>query len=69
MELRDKLLSENLDPVKLEKGLKHIGLNLSRFNDFQEEHVPDIIHLFKLAVEIDYSSSRLMKMDVRAKLE
>ena len=70
MELRDKLLSENIDPVKLLKGLKHIGLNLSRFDGVVEEQVPGLLELFKIAVDIDpKTTTKFNKMDLRSKLE
>jgi RecQ family ATP-dependent DNA helicase len=69
MELIEKLLIEKIDPVKLEKGLKHIGLNITRFNGVHEEHVSNLLELFRIAVDIQPTSTRLMKMDVRFKLE
>lgn len=69
MELRDKLLTENIDPAKLDKGLKHIGLNLERFSNVQEEHNPTLLELFRIALDIQPTSTKLMKMDVRSKLE
>jgi ATP-dependent DNA helicase RecQ len=69
MELRDKLLSENIDPAKLDKVLKYIGLNLNRFSNVQEEHNPTLLELFRIALDIQPTSTKLMKMDVRLKLE
>lgn len=69
MNLRDKLLSENIDPLKLEKGLKLIGLKISQFDSIQEESTPYLLELFRIAMDIQPTSTKLMKMDVRLKLE
>ncbi|MFO1374756.1 MAG: UvrD-helicase domain-containing protein, partial [Agitococcus sp.] len=69
MSLRDKLLSENIDSIKLEKGLKNIGLNLESFNRVQEGHYPNLLELFRIAVDIHSASTRFTKMDLRSKLE
>lgn len=69
MDLREKLLKENIDPAKLEKGLKHIGLNLEKFNSVQEEYNPNLLELFRIAVDIQPTSTKFTKMDLRSKLE
>jgi hypothetical protein len=69
MDLREKLRKENIDPAKLEKGLKHIGLNLEKFNSFQEEDNPNLLELFRIALDLQPTSTKFMKMDLRSKLE
>ena len=69
MELREKLHKENIDPAKLEKSLKHIGLNLEKFNSVQKEYNPNLLELFRIAVDIQPTSTKFMKMDLRSKIE
>jgi RecQ family ATP-dependent DNA helicase len=69
MELTDKLKNENINPEKLEKGLKSIGLNLSRFNNIREEQFPALIELFNVALDITPSISKYTKIEIRSKLD
>jgi hypothetical protein len=69
MELNDILNTENINIEQLQKGLKHIGLDLTRFDGIVSEQVPNLLELFKIALTIDPKSSKLTKMDLRAKLE
>ncbi|MCF2518523.1 DEAD/DEAH box helicase [Dyadobacter sp. CY351] len=70
MNLNDILNKELIDIADLKKGLKHIGLELSRFEDIGQEQLPSVIELFRIAVNIDpKTSTKLTKMDVRLKLE
>ena len=70
MVIKDKLSSENIDSEKLQKGLKHIGLNLSKFDGVEEEQVPYLIELFKIIVDIDpLTSTKFTRIDLRLKLE
>ncbi|MBK8702181.1 MAG: hypothetical protein IPN33_00240 [Saprospiraceae bacterium] len=61
MELASKLIGENIDPEKLQKGLKCVGHNLPEFEGIREEHVPNLIELFKIAVDIDLKTKRNIK--------
>lgn len=70
MDLNELLLAENINIEQLQKGLKHIGLNLSRFDGVLEEQIPVLIELLKIAVDIDPKvSTKFTKMDLRSKLE
>jgi RecQ family ATP-dependent DNA helicase len=70
MDLYNILNTENINVEQLQKGLKHIGLNLSRFDSVAEEQVPGLIELFKIAVDIDpKNTTKFTKMDLRSKLE
>ena len=70
MDLNNILNTENINVEQLQKGLKHIGLNLSRFDSAAEEQVPGLIELFKIAVDIDpKNTTKFTKMDLRSKLE
>ena len=70
MELNNILNNENVDIEQLQKGLKHIGLNLSKFENIQEEQVPGLIELFKIAVDVDpKTTTKFTKMDLRSKLD
>lgn len=70
MTLNKILNTENINIEQLQKGLKHIGLNLSRFDGIVEEQVPGLIELFKIAVDIDpKNTTKYAKMDLRSKLE
>lgn len=46
MEINNILNTENINIEQLQKGLKHIGLNLSRFDGVVEEQVPVLVQLF-----------------------
>jgi hypothetical protein len=41
MELNNILNIEYINIEQLQKGVKHIGLNLSRFDGVVEEQIPD----------------------------
>lgn len=70
MDLNNILNTENINVEQLQKGLKHIGLNLSRFDGVVEEQVPGLLELFKIAVDIDpKTTTKFTKMDLRSKLE
>ena len=70
MALIDILNKENINIKQLEKGLKVIGLNLSRFDGVPEERIPVLIGLFKTALDLDpVTTTKLIKMDIRSKLE
>ena len=70
MELNNILNTENINIEQLQKGLKHIGLNLSRFDGVVEEQVPGLLELFKIAIDIDpKTTTKFTKMDLRSKLE
>ncbi len=70
MELNKILNTENINIEQLQKGLKHIRLNLSRFDCVVEEQVPGLLELFKIAVDIDPKiTTKFIKMDLRSKLE
>jgi len=70
MELNNILNTENINIEQLQKGLKHIGLNLSRFDGVVEEQVPGLLELFKIAIDIDpKTTTKFTKMDIRSKLE
>lgn len=69
MELRDIFESESIEIGKLEKGLKAIGLNLTRFEGIHEEQFPILIELFRTAMDIDPNTTKFTKIDVRSKLE
>lgn len=70
MDLINILNTENINIEQLQKGLKHIGLNLSRFDGVAAEQVPGLIELFKIAVDIDpKNTTKFTKMDIRSKLE
>ncbi|MDX2278439.1 MAG: UvrD-helicase domain-containing protein [Saprospiraceae bacterium] len=69
MELNDILSTENINIEQLQKGLKHIGLNLSIFDGVVEEQVPGLIELFKITVDIDpKTTTKFFKIDLRSKL-
>lgn len=70
MSLKDVINNENINEEALQKGLKHIGLDLSKFNQVHYELYPSLVELFKIAVSIDpHSTSKFTKMDTRSKLE
>ena len=70
MKLNNLINNENINIELLQKGLKHIGLNLSKFDGVAEEQVPVLIALFKIAVDIDpKTTTKFNKMDLRSKLE
>jgi ATP-dependent DNA helicase RecQ len=70
MPIADILNNKNIDIERLQKGLKHIGLNLSRFDGVSEEQIPGLLELFKIAVDIDpKASTKFTKIDLRSKLE
>jgi len=70
MQLSNILNTENINIDQLQKGLKHIGFNLSRFAGVAEEQIPGLLKLFKIAVDIDpKTSTKFTKMDLRSKLE
>lgn len=70
MELDNILNTENINIEQLQKGLKHIGLNLSRFDGVAEEQVPVLLELFIRAVDIDpQKATKFEKLDLRSKLE
>ena len=70
MSLNIELNNHNVNIEDLQKGLKHIGLNLSRFDGVGEARFSELIQLFKIAVDIDpKTTSKFIKMDLRSKLE
>ncbi len=70
MNLTYLLNSEGINIEQLQKGLKHIGLNISKFDSAQEDQIPGLIELFKIAVDIDpRTTTKFNKMDLRSKLE
>ena len=70
MDLKQILIDEQIDVVKLEKGLKHIGFKLTKFDAVKEEHFPGLIELFKIATNVDPNkTTKFVKMDLRAKLD
>ncbi|MCD8080340.1 MAG: DEAD/DEAH box helicase [Bacteroides sp.] len=70
MTLFSILNDHHIDADLLRKGLKNIGLELSRFEGVAEEQLPLLIELFKTALTIDpHKSSRFMKLDLRKKLD
>jgi hypothetical protein len=70
MRLKDLIESKDIEIGKLEKGLKVIGLSLSKFENINEEYFSTLIELFKIAVNIDSkSSTKFTKIDIRSKLE
>jgi hypothetical protein len=70
MSLSTELKNNDIKIEELQKSLKLIGLNLSRFESVTEEKLPVLIELFKIALEINpKSSTRLAKMDLRSKFE
>jgi RecQ family ATP-dependent DNA helicase len=70
MELNNILNTNNINIEQLQKGLKHIGLNLSRFEDVPDEQALVLLELFRLVVEIDPKTvTRFTKIDLRHKLD
>ena len=70
MRLTELMQSENINIETLEKGMKHIGLSLSKFDQIEGEQIPSLIELFKKAIEIDpKKSTRFEKLDLRTKLD
>ncbi len=70
MELATILNDESVNIEHLQKGLKHIGLNLSKFDCINEDQIPDLLELFKIAVDIDSkTTNKFIKMDIRSKLD
>lgn len=71
MKILEKLNIANIDSEKLQRGLKHLGLNLSKFDNIEEEErVSDLIELFKIAIDVDPKvTTKFTKMDIRSKLE
>ncbi len=70
MELIKILENENVDIEQLQKGLKLIGLNLSRFENNEEKQISGLIELFKIVVNIDpKTTTKYTKVDLRLKLE
>ncbi|PIQ28444.1 MAG: hypothetical protein COW63_14705 [Bacteroidetes bacterium CG18_big_fil_WC_8_21_14_2_50_41_14] len=70
MSISDKLLSENIDVEKLKTVLKHLGLNLSRFEKINNQQADDALKLFRIAVDIDpRTATKFTRMDLRSKLE
>ncbi len=70
MSLNIELNNHNINTEDLQKGLKHIGLNLSRFDSVGEARFSELIQLFKIAVDIEpKTTSKFIKMDLRSKLE
>ena len=63
-------LPQEINLENLQKGLKYIGLNLSRFETVRKELYPELIDLFKIAVDVNpNTTSKFTKMDLRTKLE
>lgn len=70
MSLKEAINNENINEEALQKGLKYIGLDLSKFNQVPVDLFPQLIELFKIAINIDpHTSSKMVKMDTRSKLE
>ena len=70
MELNHLLNTENIKSEELQKGLKQIGLSLSKFEHIPEDQFPVLLELFKLAVTIDpRTTTKFTKIDIRSKLE
>lgn len=68
MTLLEILNKETIDIERLNKGLKYIGLNLAKFDKVAEEQIPFLIQLLRSVVELDPTSSKFTKMDLRLKL-
>lgn len=69
MRLSEILRIESIDIVHLEKGLKHIGLVLARFDKIPDEQIPGLIELFKIVLTVDpVKTPRVKKMELRSKI-
>lgn len=68
--LERALFENSINSELLEKKLKHIGLNISRFDSVVKEQFPDLIDLFKTIADIDLKIiSKFDRMVLRSKLE
>ena len=70
MIIKDLLNKENINIDVLQKGLKHIGLDVSKFASINENQTPELIELFKLTLDVDpQKTSKFKKLELRTKLE
>jgi len=70
MRIEEFLEQENINPELLQKGLKHIGLDLSKFDNISDGFLPSLADLFKIAEGIDpHKTGKFIKLDVRSKLD
>ena len=70
MTLEEILNSNNLDIEMLQKGLKHLGLDLSKFKDINVNQISTLLELFKVVINIDpHKSNKFTKIDLRLRLE
>lgn len=70
MELNTYLKNENINIEQLQKGLKHIGLELSKFETVAQAQIPDLMLLFRKAVDIDPKTTTWNAgMELRSKFE
>jgi Cold shock proteins len=68
MTVLETLNKEFNDIERLKEGLKYIGLNLAKFDKVAEEQIPLLIQLFRSVIELESTSSKFAKMDLRLKL-
>ncbi|HUM50619.1 MAG TPA: UvrD-helicase domain-containing protein [Chitinophagales bacterium] len=70
MIIQELLNKENIDPNVLQKGLKFIGLDLSKFENINENQIPEVIELFKQTLDVDpHKTTKFKKLEIRTKLE
>lgn len=69
MKITEKLISADINIENLNKGLKCIGFDLSKFDEVAIERIPALIELFEKVVDINTKSNRFLKLDLRLKLE
>ena len=73
MHLLDTLILENIDIEQLQNQLKLIGVNLSSFENIQQEQIPTLIDLLKNIIVTDFSTSnqitKFKAKEFRGKLE
>jgi ATP-dependent DNA helicase RecQ len=70
MAIIDLLTNAEIDSKRLQAGLKHIGLNLSKFDILDENLLLDLIEIFKKVVDIDpKTTTKYTKIDLRSKID
>lgn len=69
MNISERLIKENIDIERLEKGLKYVGLELAKFDDVEENQIPLLIQLFRSVIDIEPKSSKYTKIDLRIRLD
>jgi RecQ family ATP-dependent DNA helicase len=69
MKFDEILEGKNIDYKELQKGLKNIGLNISKFKNLAAEQVTDLVELFSLIVENHKEAPLSMAMDLKEKFK